>query len=147
MALRYSFISAFSAGPKHHSVMTTGRPRLLEHGQRRSTRRGHRTITGLRAGRSSGRRRRISRHRRTFQGLQAGREQWTPPPTPPGPQYLLRDYGPDGSADGLCCSTPRHADDSITRPSGSGPTRLFDARDSESSSTCQGPTRPRPGTF
>ncbi len=42
-------------------------------------------------------------------------------------------------------STLRQADD--TRPSWSGPTRQFDARDSESNSTCQGPTRPWPGAL
>ena len=42
-----------------------------------------------------------------------------------------RDYGPDGAADGLSRSTPRYADDTTTRPSGSGPTRQSDARDSE----------------
>ncbi len=33
---------------------------------------------------------------RTFQGLLAGREQQTLQPTPLRPQYLPRDYGPDG---------------------------------------------------
>jgi hypothetical protein len=47
-------------------VATTGRTGLLEHGHRRRIRRG----------------------RRTFQGLLAGTEPRTPPPIPPGPQYL-----------------------------------------------------------
>jgi hypothetical protein len=64
-----------------------------------------------------------------FQGLRADRGQRTPPSTPPGPQYLSRSYGPDGSAGWLCRCTPRQADDSTTRPSGSGPTRQSDARD------------------
>ncbi len=82
-----------------------------------------------------------------FQGLRADREQRTPPSTPQGPQYLSRNYRPDGSAGWLCRSTPRQTDDTTTRPFGSGPTRQSDARDSESSSTWQGPTRPGLGTF
>ncbi len=64
-----------------------------------------------------------------FQGLLAIRER-TPPSTPPGPQYLLRNYGPDGSAGGLCLSTARQAakDDSTTRPFWSGPTRQSHAK-------------------
>jgi hypothetical protein len=50
-----------------------------------------------------------------------------------------RDYGPDGAAGGLRGSTPRQADDTTTRPSGSGPTLQADARDSESLTTCYGP--------
>ncbi len=46
-------------------------------------------------------------------------------------RILRRDYGPDGSAVGLCRSTPRHADNWTTRPSGSGPTRRPDALDSK----------------
>ncbi len=42
-------------------------------------------------------------------------------------------------------STPRQADDTSTRPSRSGQTRQSDARDSESSSTCQGHGPKRPG--
>ena len=53
--------------------MTTGRLGLLEHGHRRSIRRGRRTFQGLRAGRSSGRRRRIRWGRSTFRGLRAGK--------------------------------------------------------------------------
>ncbi len=68
-----------------------------------------------------------------FQGLRADREQRTPPSIPPGLQYLPKNYGPDGSAGWLCRSTPRQADESNTRPFGSGPTRQFDARDIESS--------------
>ncbi len=44
LALRYSIISAFTAGPKHCSVMTRGRPVLLEHGQRPRTCRARRTV-------------------------------------------------------------------------------------------------------
>ncbi len=100
LALPYSIISAFSARPKHHYVMTTGK----EHGQRHCTCRGGRTVYGT-----------------------MGRpEHRTPPPNTPAPQdlsgttgrpraadaaadsagaaVLLRDYG---SADGLCWSTPR----------------------------------------
>ena len=40
-------------------------------------------------------------------------------------------YGPDGAAGGLSRSTPRRADDTTTRPSGAGPTRQSDDRDSE----------------
>jgi hypothetical protein len=89
LALRYSITgtSASTRGSKHYSVMTTvtGRLGLLEYGQRRRTRRDRRTVYGT-----------------------TGRpEQRTPPPTPPRPQYLLqyllRDYGPDGAADGLLC--------------------------------------------
>ncbi len=73
-------------------------------------------FTGLRAGLSSGRRRRAAGAAgpsRDFQGLRAGPEQRTPTRTPPGPQYLSRDYGPDESAERLCRSTTRQAD---TRP-------------------------------
>ncbi len=72
---------------------------------------------------------------------------WDYPPVPPRPQYLPRDHGPDGAAFGLCWGTPRHADHSTTRPFGSGPTRQSAARDSESSSTCQLPTRPGQDMF
>ena len=34
---------------------------------------------------------------------------WAPPPHPPGPQDLPRNYGPDGAAGGLSWSTPRQA--------------------------------------
>jgi hypothetical protein len=44
LALLYSFISSSTAGPKHHSVMTTGWTELLEHGRRRSIRRGRSTF-------------------------------------------------------------------------------------------------------
>jgi hypothetical protein len=54
---------------------------------------------------------------------------------------------PDGAADGLSWSIPRHADDLTTRPFGSGPTRQSDAQDTKSRSTCQLPTRPGPGTM
>ncbi len=120
-------IPAFYAGPKHYSVMTTGRQGLLEHGQRRSIRRGRRTVYGT-TGRTeqrrcSGRRRRAVGTAGPFEGLRADREQRTPPSTPPGPQYLSRNYWQDGSAAGLCRSIPRQADDTTTRPSGSGPMR------------------------
>jgi hypothetical protein len=89
-------------------------------------------FTGLRAGREQQTPSPSRRRRRTFQGLRAGREQRMPTPTPPRQQYLQRDYfWPDGDADGLCWSTQRHADDSTTRPFGSGPTRQSDARDSK----------------
>jgi hypothetical protein len=55
-----------------------------------------------------------------------------------------RDYGLDGAADGLSRSTPRHADDTTKRPSGSGPTRESDARDSEPDYLLR-PTRQGPG--
>ena len=90
-------------------------------------------LTGLRAGWSSGRRRRAVGTARSFQGLRADWEQQTPPSTPPGPQFLSRNYEPDGSAGWLCRSAPRQVDDSTTRPSGSGPTRQSDARNSEPS--------------
>ncbi len=51
-------------------------------------------------------------------------------------QYLPRDYGPDGDADGQRWRSPRQADDSTTQISGSGPPCQSDARDSESSSVC-----------
>ena len=40
---------------------------------------------------------------------------WAPPPHPPGPQDLPRDYGLDGAAGGLSQSTLRRADDTTTR--------------------------------
>ena len=43
----------------------------------------------------------------------------------------FRDYGQDGAAGGSSLSTLRQADDTTTRPSGSGPTRQSDVRDSE----------------
>ncbi len=60
-------------------------------------------------------------------------KQRTPPSIPPGPQYLPRNYGPDGSVRWLCQSTPRQADGSTTRPTGSGPMRQSDALDFEPS--------------
>ena len=56
----------------------------------------------------------------------------------------FRDYGPDGEAGGLSRSTPRQADDTTTRPNGSGPTRQSDVRDSESDYLLR-PTRHGPG--
>ena len=70
---------------------------------------------------------------------------WAPPPHPPGPQDLSRDYGPDGAAGGLSRSTPRQVDDTTTRPSGSGPTRQSDDRDSEPDCLLR-PTRHGPGS-
>ncbi len=64
-------------------------------------------------------RRRIRRGRRTVHGTTGRTEQ-----REAAPQYLSRIYGTDGSAGLLCRSTPRQADDSTTRPSRSGPTRL-----------------------
>ena len=43
----------------------------------------------------------------------------------------FRDYGPDEAVGELSRSTPRQADDTATQPSGSGPTRQSDIRDSE----------------
>jgi len=40
----------------------------------------------------------------------AGRKQPKPTPTLSRPQYLARDYGPNGDANGLCWSRPQHAD-------------------------------------
>ena len=51
----------------------------------------------------------------------------------------FRDYGLVGTAGGLSRSTPRHADDTTTRPSRSGPMRQSNARDStQSQTTCYG---------
>ena len=44
---------------------------------------------------------------------------WAPPPLPPGPQDLPRDYGPDGAAGGL---KPEYTAASGPRTFGSGPT-------------------------
>ncbi len=117
--------------------VTTGWQGLLEHGQRRRIHRGRRTVYGttcwteqreaaaeLSVPRdlskdywptgSSGRRRRLRRGRSTFRGT-TGRTLY----------YI--------SARWLFWSTPRQADESTTRPSGSGPTRQSDARDFEPS--------------
>ncbi len=65
--------------------MATGRQGLLEHGQRRSIRRGRRTVL-----RDYGQEEAASSRRRAvgtagpFQGPRADREQRTPPLTPPG---------------------------------------------------------------
>ena len=56
----------------------------------------------------------------------------------------FRDYGPDGAASGLSRSTSRQADDTTTRPSGSGPTRQSDVWDSEPVYLLR-PTRHGPG--
>ena len=58
----------------------------------------------------------------------------------------FRDYGPDGVAGGQRQSTPRQADDTTTRPSGSGPARQSDARDSEPDYLLW-PTRHGPGIY
>ena len=58
----------------------------------------------------------------------------------------FRDYGPDGAAGRLSRSTPRQADDTTTRPSGSGPTRQSDVWDSEPDYLLC-PTRHGPGMF
>ena len=58
----------------------------------------------------------------------------------------FRDYGPDGAAGGLSRSTPLQADDTTTRPSGSGPTRQTYARDSEPDYFLW-PTRHGPGIY
>ena len=101
-----------------------GRRELLEYGHRHRFRRGRRTFHGLRAGRSSERTKPQSQWRAddtTFReradtsvrrpGLGArllamsdearAVGGWAPPPLPPGPQDLPRDYGPDGAAGGL----------------------------------------------
>ncbi len=67
LALRYSIISASTTEPKHYSVMTTGRPGVLEHGQRRRTRRGRRTVYGTRGRLEQWTPSPIRRRRRTFQ--------------------------------------------------------------------------------
>ena len=96
---------------------------------------------------AAGRRRRAVGTARHFQGLQAYREQRTPPSTLQGPQYLSGTTGRTDPPDGYARSTPLQADDSTTLPSGSGPTRQPDALDLESSSTCQGQTRPGQDMF
>ena len=58
----------------------------------------------------------------------------------------FRDYWQDGAADGLSRSTPRQADYTTTRPSGSGLTRQSDALDSEPDYLLR-PTRHGQGTF
>ena len=57
-----------------------------------------------------------------------------------------RDYGQDGAADGLSRSTPRQADATTTRPSGSRLTRQSDVRDLEPDYLLR-PTRHGPGMF
>ncbi len=54
---------------------------------------------------------------------------------PAGAAVPFRDCGPDGAADGLSRSTPLHADNTTTRPSGSGQTRQSNARDSMSTTS------------
>ena len=66
---------------------------------------------------------------------------WAPPPLPPGPQGLPRDYGPDGAAGGL---KPEYTAASGPRTFGSGPTRQSDDRDSEPDYLLR-PTRHGPG--
>ena len=41
---------------------------------------------------------------------------WAPPPHPPEPQDLPRDYGPDGAASGLSRSTPRRRQHGVGPP-------------------------------
>ncbi len=85
-------------------VTTTGRMGLLEQGRRRTRRGtgGSRTFWGLRAGQSNGHRRQLRRGSSTSRGR----------------QYIPRDYGPDGVADGLSRSTPHdsRADASCLKP-------------------------------
>jgi hypothetical protein len=50
----------------------------------------------------------------TISRLQYGQKQPKPTPTQSRLQYLARDYGPNGDANGLCWSTPQHADHSPT---------------------------------
>jgi hypothetical protein len=58
-----------------------------------------------------------------------------------------RDHGTDGpgAADGLSLSRMRHADDTTTRPTGSGPTRQSSARDSERPDNSPTPDEARAG--
>ncbi len=80
---------------------------------------------------AAGSRRRAVGTTGSFQGLRADKEQRTQPSTPQGPQYLSRNYGPDGSAGLLCQSTPLKADDLTS--SGSWPTRQSNTLDFEPS--------------
>ncbi len=155
LALRYSLISALTAGPKRYSVMVMGRPgaagacatpphppgpqdRLRDYGPARAADAAAESAGAAGPFRdygpagSSGRRRRRRRTAVPFRGT-TGR---TDPPV---------DYA--GVHHGKNNPEYKQADDSTTRPSGSGSTRQSDALDSESSSTCQCPTRPGPGTF
>ena len=75
-------------------------------------------------------------------GMTAGRRGcwgWAPPPLPPGPQDLPRDYGPDGAAGGL---KPELTAASGPRTFGSG----ADDRDSEPDYLLR-PTRHGPGNY
>jgi len=105
---------------------------LLEQGQRRRIRRSRRTVLwGYGPEEAASSRRRAVGTTGPFQGPRADREQRTPPSIPPGPQYLSRNYWPDGSAGWLCRSALRQADDTTMRPSGSGPMSQSDARNSK----------------
>jgi hypothetical protein len=53
-------------------------------------------LRDYRLDRAAGSRRQAVGTAEPFQGLLADREQRTPPSTPTGPQYHLRNYGPDG---------------------------------------------------
>ncbi len=109
---------------------------LLEQGQRRRIRRSRRTVL-----RDYGQEEAANSRRRAvgttgpFQGPRTDREQRTPPSTPPGPQYLSRNHGPDGSARWLCRSAQQQEDGTNTRPSWSGPTSKSDARELAKAST------------
>ncbi len=83
--------------------MTTGRPGLLEQGQRRRIHRGSRTVLlDYRPEEAASSCRRAVGTAGPFQGLLADREQRTPPMTPLGTQYLQGTTGrtdlPEGDA-------------------------------------------------
>ncbi len=97
-------------------------------------------------------------------GLRAGGSSGKPPPKPQdlprttgrpgaaddvvdsaGAAVPFRDYGPDGSAGWLCRSTPRQADESNTRPCGSGPTHQSDVGILSQASTRRSTDRTRAG--
>ncbi len=103
---------------------------LPEQGQRSSIRRSCRIVLldyGQEEAASSSRRAVCTAG--PFQGPLADREQRTPPTNPPGPQCLQGTTGQDRSAGWLYRGAPQQADDTTTRPSGSGQTSQSDARD------------------
>ena len=100
---------------------------LLEQGQRRRIRRSRRTVLrdyGPKEAASS--RRRALGTKGPFQGPRVDREQRQ---LRRGRSTIQGTTGRDGSAGRLCRSTPQQADDTTTRPSGSGPASQSDARD------------------
>ena len=91
-------VSHPTTGPRHFPS-DYGPDGLLEQGQRRRIRRSRRTVLrDYGPQEAAGSRRRAVGTTGPFQGPRADREQRTPPSTPPGPQYLPRNYGSDGSA-------------------------------------------------